>query len=77
MSAVQAAANDSGVSLSAWTPREKVPEKYYARVPMKLDKLAYAVDQLTWTFVDMKNDGGRIALLWGNTMATTPFTAVK
>ena len=37
LSAVQAAANDSGVSLSAWTPREKVPEKYYARVPMKLE----------------------------------------
>lgn len=37
LSAVQTAANDSGVSLSAWTPREKVPEKYYARVPMKLE----------------------------------------
>jgi len=37
LSAVQAAANDSGVSLSAWTPREKVPEKYFARVPMKLE----------------------------------------
>jgi type IV pilus assembly protein PilO len=37
LSAVQAAANDSGVSLSAWTPREKVPDKYYARVPMKVE----------------------------------------
>lgn len=37
LSAVQAAANDSGVSLSAWTPRERVPEKYYARVPMKVE----------------------------------------
>jgi type IV pilus assembly protein PilO len=37
LSAVQSAANDSGVSLSAWTPREKVPEKYYARVPMKVE----------------------------------------
>lgn len=37
LSAVQSAANDSGVSLSAWTPRERVPEKYYARVPMKLE----------------------------------------
>jgi len=24
----------------------------------------------------MKNNGGRIALMWGNTMASTPFTAV-
>jgi type IV pilus assembly protein PilO len=37
LSAVQAAANTSGVSLSAWTPREQVPDKYYARVPMKVE----------------------------------------
>ncbi|HTV25632.1 MAG TPA: type 4a pilus biogenesis protein PilO, partial [Polyangiaceae bacterium] len=37
LSAVQSAANDSGVSLSAWTPRERVPDKYYARVPMKVE----------------------------------------
>ena len=53
------------------------PDKDVARVPMKLDKLPYEVDQLTWAFVDMKNTGGKIALLWGSTMASTPFTAVK
>jgi type IV pilus assembly protein PilO len=37
LSAVQSAANASGVSLSAWTPRDKVPGKFYARVPMKLE----------------------------------------
>lgn len=37
LSAVQSAANVSGVSLSAWTPREKVAGKYYARVPMKVE----------------------------------------
>lgn len=37
LSAVQSAANVSGVSLSAWTPRDKVPGKYYARVPMKVE----------------------------------------
>jgi type IV pilus assembly protein PilO len=37
LSAVQSAANVSGVSLSAWTPREKVPGKFYARVPMKVE----------------------------------------
>jgi len=37
LSAVQSAANLSGVSLAAWTPREKVPEKYYAKVPMKVE----------------------------------------
>ena len=60
-----------------WGAYGYTPEKDVVRVPMKLDKLPYAVDQLTWSFVDMKNDGGRIALTWGNTMASTPFTAVK
>jgi Protein of unknown function (DUF2911) len=58
-----------------WGAYGYTPDKDVARVPMKLDKLPYAVDQLTWTFVDMKNEGGRIALLWGNTMASTPFSA--
>jgi type IV pilus assembly protein PilO len=37
LSAVQSAAYTSGVSLSAWTPREQVPGKYYAKVPMKVE----------------------------------------
>jgi hypothetical protein len=68
---------DPNNKAALWGAYGYTPDKDIVRVPMKLDKLAYAVDQLTWTFVDMKNDGGRIALLWGNTMATTPFTVVK
>jgi hypothetical protein len=68
---------DPNNKTALWGAYGYTPDKDIVRVPMKLDKLAYAIDQLTWTFVDMKNDGGRIALLWGNTMATTPFTAVK
>jgi type IV pilus assembly protein PilO len=37
LSAVQSAANISGVSLSAWTPRQKVMGEFYARVPMKVE----------------------------------------
>ena len=44
---------------------------------MKLEKLPFDVDQLTWTFLDMKNNGGRIALMWGTTMASTTFTATS
>ena len=60
-----------------WGAYGYTPDRDVARVAMKLDKLPYEVDQLTWAFVDMKNTGGRIALMWGNTMASTPFTAVK
>ena len=68
---------DPNNKAALWGAYGYTPDRDVARVPMKLDKLPYAVDQLTWTFVDMKNDGGRVALLWGNTMASTPFTAAK
>ena len=35
----------------------------------------FAVDQLTWTFVDMTNDGGRMAIMWGKTMGSAAFKA--
>ena len=60
-----------------WGAYGYTPDRDVARVAMKLDKLPYEVDQLTWAFVDMKNTGGRIALMWGNTMASTPFSAMK
>jgi len=68
---------DPNNKAALWGAYGYTPDKDVVRVPMKLDKLPYAVDQLTWSFVDMKNDGGKIALTWGNTMASTPFTAVK
>ncbi|MSO50460.1 MAG: DUF2911 domain-containing protein [Acidobacteria bacterium] len=67
---------DPNDKAALWGAYGYTPDKDVARVPMKLDKLSYEVDQLTWTFVDMKNNSGRIALTWGNTMASTPFTAV-
>lgn len=37
LSALQSVANVTGVTLSAWTPQGEVREKYYARIPMKLE----------------------------------------
>lgn len=68
---------DPNNKTALWGAYGYTPDRDVARVSMKLDKLPYEVDQLTWAFVDMKNTGGRIALMWGNTMASSPFTAVK
>src|SRR5262245_54345605 len=68
---------DPNNKAALWGAYGYTPDKDLVRVPLKLDKLPYEVDQLTWTFVDMKQAGGKIALLCGNTMASTPFTAVK
>ena len=44
---------------------------------MKVDTLTFAVDELTWSFVDMTNDSGKFALMWGKSMATTPFKVAR
>lgn len=66
---------DPNDKAALWGAYGYTPDKDVARVPMKVEQLPFAVDQLTWTFLDMKTDGGRIALMWGNTLASTPFKA--
>jgi type IV pilus assembly protein PilO len=55
LSSIQNVANVAGVSLTAWTPQDEVPERFYSRVPMKLEfqgrfhqiaKFFYGVGQL-------------------------------
>lgn len=58
-----------------WGAYGYTPDKDVARVRMKVDTLPYSVEQLTWAFVNMKTDGGELAIMWGKTMATAPFTA--
>lgn len=58
-----------------WGAYGYTPDKDVARIPMKVDPLPFAVDQLTWTFLDMTNDGGRVALMWGKSLGSAPFKA--
>lgn len=58
-----------------WGAYGYTPDKDVARIPMKVEKLPFSVEQLTWSFLDMTTDGGRIALMWGNTMASAAFKA--
>jgi hypothetical protein len=58
-----------------WGAYGYTPDKDVARVPMKIETLPFAVEQLTWAFVDMRPDGGRMAISWGRTMASAAFKA--
>jgi hypothetical protein len=60
---------------SLWGAYGYTPEKDVARVPMKVDTLPNSVEQLTWSFVDMTTDSGRLAISWARTMASAPFRA--
>lgn len=50
------------------------PEKDVVRAPMRVDTLPYKVEQLTWQFVDVTAEGGRMSVIWDRTMAAVPFT---
>jgi type IV pilus assembly protein PilO len=63
LSAVQNVANVTGVTLTAWSPSQEVPEQFYARVPMKLElsgrfhqvaKFFYGIGQLD-RIINMEN----------------------
>lgn len=43
------------------------------RAPMTVRTLDHSVDQFTISFLDVTDEGGKIALAWDDTMATVPF----
>ncbi len=63
LSSLQSVSNVSGITLSAWAPEPEVADKFYARVPMRLDlegrfhqiaKFFYGVGQLD-RIINMEN----------------------
>jgi hypothetical protein len=56
-----------------WGAYNYTPDKDVVRAPMTLSTLPFAVDQLTWNFVDMTETGGKVALVWDKNVATVPF----
>jgi hypothetical protein len=40
---------------------------------MTLATLPFAVEQLSWGFVDMRDTGGTIAIMWDRVIASVPF----
>ncbi len=53
------------------------PKFDLVRVPMQMVKPAFSVDQFTIAFVDMTDQGGKLAMTWENTGAVVPFKVVS
>jgi hypothetical protein len=64
-------------SQALWGSYGYTAAKDVARAPMVLTPLAFSVDQLTWSFTDMTDAGGKLAIMWDKTMASVPFTVSK
>jgi hypothetical protein len=56
-----------------WGAYGYTPDKDVTRAPMKVESINFSVDQLSWGFTDVTNQGGTIRLWWEKTMATVPF----
>lgn len=56
-----------------WGAYDYTPDKDLIRVPMKRERLPYSFDQLSWQFLDMTDEGGRLALLWDRQIASVSF----
>ena len=57
-----------------WGAYNYKPDKDVARVKMTTAKLPFSIDELTWSFVDVTDKGGKLAIMWDDTVATAPFT---
>lgn len=50
------------------------PDRDVLRTPMQLDTVPHAFDQLSWQFLDVTRDDGRLALFWDTKMASVAFS---
>jgi hypothetical protein len=66
---------DQNDKTALWGAYGYTPAKDVARVAMKVETLPFSVEQLTWSFLDVTPDTGRVAIMWGKTMASAPFKA--
>jgi len=62
---------------SLWGGYNYTPDKDVVRVPMTVSKSQASIDQLTWGFVDVTAEGGKMFLAWDTTNAMVPFTVAK
>jgi hypothetical protein len=58
-----------------WGAYAYTPDKDVARVPMQIQTLPFSVEQLTWAFLDVTADSGRMTISWAKTLASVPFRA--
>jgi hypothetical protein len=65
---------DKANTTALWGAYGYTPEKDVVRAPMTLATLPHTVEELTWSFVDMNDKGGKMAIMWEKTMASVAFT---
>ena len=53
-----------------WGAYGYTPDKDVVRAPMTVATLPFTVDQLTWSFTDMSDAGGKMTIMWDKKAAS-------
>jgi len=68
---------DEGNRRALWGAYEYSADRDVLRAPMTVDALPWSMDQLSWQFLDVTETGGRLAMLWDDTIASVSFTLAE
>jgi hypothetical protein len=60
-----------------WGAYDYTQDKDLVRLPMKVENLPHAFEQLSWEFLDITDSGGRLAMIWDKKLASVAFTFGK
>jgi Protein of unknown function (DUF2911) len=60
-----------------WGAYDYTSDKDIVRLPMKVENLPHAFEQLSWELLDLTDSGGRLAMIWDKKLASVPFTFSK
>src|SRR5437667_982233 len=64
---------DPGNKTEIWGAYNYTPDKDVVRATMTVGTLPFSVDQLTWSFTDMTDAGGKMTIMWDKNVASVPF----
>ena len=65
---------DEANKAALWGAYEYTADRDVVRVPMRIERLPHAFEQLSWELLDITPKGGVIALLWDRKLASVAFT---
>jgi hypothetical protein len=56
---------------------EYTSDRDVLRMPMTVETLPHAHDQLSWQFLDVTDEGGSLGLFWDSTLASVAFSVAR
>ena len=64
---------DANNKTELWGAYNYTPDKDVVRVPMKVEAIPFSLDQVSWGFTDVTEQGGTIRIWWDKSSGSVPF----